>query len=241
MSPVGNAPATSRGADLIKGLKGGLIISVQQEESSPLGDSATIAAMAKTVASSGCVALRINSPANIRAVSAAVDLPIIGIYKIYPEQGRLWITPSFETAQLCVEAGASIVALDTTDRPRKKGESIEELVKRVHGELDVPVMADISNYEEGILAARAGADLVATTLSGYTQPPLASPFDPPDVELVRKLASSLTVPVIAEGRYNSPELASQAIRAGAHAVVVGSAITRPDILTRLFVRSLKRG
>ncbi len=224
---------------LIDSLKGGLIISVQENAGSPLDDPAIIAALAETVAVPGCVGLRMNEPKNISAARHRVQLPILGIYKTYLATGRVLITPTFEMACALVEAGADVIALDATDLPRPDGQSVPELIARIHAELDRPVMADISTYAEGIAAGAAGADIVATTLSGYIQQPTVDPLDPPDLELVRRLSSALKVPVIAEGRYNTPALACQAIQSGAHAVVVGSAITRPEFIASMFIQQIK--
>jgi len=223
---------------LFAGLAGGLIVSVQADAESPLCEPRIIAAMARAVAVPGCVGLRINSPEHIRAVRAAVALPIIGIDKHRGADGRVWITPTLAAARACVEAGADIVALDATHSPRPFAESVAELIARIHRELAVPVMADVATLDEGVAAAQAGADLVASTLSGYVGECHADPFDAPDLELVANLARALAVPVIAEGRYNTPELARQALQAGALAVVVGSAITRPELIAASFVRAL---
>ncbi len=223
----------------IEALKGGLIVSVQAGESSPLNRPEILAALARAVVVPGVVGLRMNAPANIAAARAVVALPIIGIFKAYGADGRVWITPDFEKARRLAEAGANIIALDATDRSRSPGESVRELVEKIHQRLSLVVMADISNKEEGVAAAEMGVDLVGTTLSGYTCPPFAGPFDPPDLELVARLAAALRVPVIAEGRYNTPALARQALEAGAYAVVVGSMITRPDMIARSFVQALQ--
>jgi N-acylglucosamine-6-phosphate 2-epimerase len=237
---------SERVAGSLLSLKGGLVVSVQADGGDPLDDPAIIAALARTVAVPGCRALRINGPANIRAVRAAVDRPIIGIYKWRAGEGgagkgagRVWITPAFEMAQACREAGADVIALDATAvSPRPFGDSVSELISRIHGELGVPVLADVSDLAEGVAAAAAGADMVGSTLAGYVRSPLAGPFDPPDLALVEQLARAVSVPVIAEGRYNTPALARQALDAGAWAVVVGSAITRPALIARSFVEAL---
>ncbi len=226
--------------NILESLKNGLIVSVQAGEGSPLNRPEILAAMAQqATAVPGVVGLRMNEPKNIQSVRHRVSLPIIGIFKAYGADGRVWITPDFEKARRLAEAGANIIALDATDRSRAPGESVRELVEKIHQRLDLPVMADISSKEEGVAAAEMGVDLVGTTLSGYTRPPFAGPFDPPDLELVARLAAALRVPVIAEGRYNTPALARQALEAGAYAVVVGSMITRPDMIARSFVQALQ--
>jgi N-acylglucosamine-6-phosphate 2-epimerase len=226
-----------------KQLKGGLIISVQQDESSPLNNPEMIAAFAQAVAVPGVVGLRLNGAENIRAVKSVINLPIIGIHKQYDPNGRVWITPTFDRAEQLAKAGCDIIALDATDRPRPSGATIEEFIAHIHERLGLPVMADIATFDEGLAAARAGVDIVATTLSGYTRKPFADPFDPPDLALVANLYHALgdELFLIAEGRYSSPQLAKQAFEAGAHGVVVGSAITRPDLIASWFVQGLTFG
>ena len=225
--------------EIISRLKTGLIVSVQANEGSPLNRPEILAALARTVVLPGVVGLRMNAPENIAAARVAVRLPIIGIHKTYDPQGRVWITPDFAKARSLAEAGADIIALDATERQRPTGESLGELIANIHSQLGLPVMADIACYEEGMAAADMGADLVATTLAGYTRLPYAESHDPPDLALVTRLSPVLSVPLIAEGRYNTPALARQALEAGAHAVVVGSMITRPDLIARSFVQALQ--
>ena len=223
---------------VVESLHDGLIISVQANAGSPLDNPQIIAALAQSVAIPDCVALRINDPVNIRAVRQVVTLPIIGIYKIYREDGNVGITPGFELACACAEAGASIVAFDPYSLDCPGREAIEEFIHLVHSELNIPVMADVATYEEGQVAYQAGADLVGSTLSGYRIPPFADLSDPPDLALVAQLSANLPVPVIAEGRYNTPELAREALDAGAYSVVVGSAITRPEFIAETFASAI---
>jgi N-acylglucosamine-6-phosphate 2-epimerase len=225
--------------DPLAGLRGGLIVSVQCDAGSPLGEPHIIAALAQVVAVPGVVGLRINSPEHVRAVRQAVDLPVLGIQKHYAPDGRVWITPTFADARALVEAGASIIAMDCTATPRAFGEAYAAIIARIHAELGVPVLADCSDLAEGLAAAAAGADLVGSTLAGYVRAPKAGPWDPPDLQLVRDLARQAGRPVIAEGRYNTPDLAAQAIAAGASAVVVGSAITRPHLIATSFVDGIR--
>jgi N-acylglucosamine-6-phosphate 2-epimerase len=149
---------------------------------------------------------------------------------------EVYITPRFEDAQRIAEAGASIVALDCTPRPRPGGETVERLIQRIASELRLPVMADISTLAEAIAAEGAGADIVATTLSGYTA--YSRRGDGPDWGLLESIARAVKVPVIAEGGIWSPAEARCALDLGAWAVVVGTAITRPVDMTRRFVRAL---
>lgn len=198
---------------------------------------AVIAAMARAAVAGGAVGVRINGEDDIREVRRAVDVPIIGIRKVSTADSPVYITPTFADARTVAEAGADIIALDATSRPRPGDERLDDLISRIKEDLGRPVMADVATVEEGVHAADIGADLVATTLSGYTGTGPA-PEDP-DLELVRKLRAALRVPVVAEGRYHTPAQVREALRAGAFAVVVGRAITDPLMLTKAFVEGTK--
>ena len=223
---------------VIQKLKGGLIVSCQAPEGTPLHGSAIMAAMAKAAEIGGAVGIRANGPEDIRAIRAAVSLPIIGIYKIRLPDYETYITPTIEAAREVMDAGADIIAVDATLRPHPKGLSAAELIARIKA-IGLPVMADISTFEEGVSAADAGADIVATTMSGYT--PYSPRTEEPDFELIERLFAAVDVPIIAEGKIWTPEQARKAIDLGAHAVVVGTAITRPHVVTERFVKALGDG
>jgi len=220
---------------LIGQLRGGLIVSCQALAHEPLYGSEIMARMALAAQEGGAVGIRANTPSDIRAIRAAVSLPLIGLYKDGSE--GVYITPTFMHARAVAEAGADIIAIDATLRPRPDGSRVEDLIGVIHRELGKPVMADISTLEEGVAAAEAGADLVSSTLSGYT--PYSPQMSGPDLDLVRALAARLRVPVIAEGRVHTPEQARAALTAGAWAVTVGAAITRPQVITARFVAGMK--
>lgn len=222
--------------ELAERLRGGLIVSCQALPGEPLHGGDTMAKMALAAWRGGAVGVRANGPADIRAIRARVPLPLIGLYKD-GEEG-VYITPTTSHAHAVVTAGADIVALDGTQRPRPSGETLEEMIGRVHAELDKPVLADVSTLEEGVAAERAGADMVSSTLSGYT--PDSPRIEGPDLGLVRALASRLSVPVLAEGRIRTPAEAAHALRTGALAVVVGGAITRPQEITARFLADMGR-
>jgi len=195
-----------------------------------------MAAMAQAVVMGGAVGIRADGPADVYAIKQVVSVPVIGIYKIHYPDAEPYITPTYEAAEQIAEAGADIIALDATLRPHPGDTATNELIRRVK-ELGLPIMADVSTAEEGIAAAEAGADLVATTLSGYT--PYSRQSSEPDFELVCELVNAVSVPVIMEGRIWTPEQARHAIECGAYAVVVGTAITRPRLITERFVKALK--
>jgi N-acylglucosamine-6-phosphate 2-epimerase len=217
-------------------LEGGLIVSCQAEAHEPLHGAAIMAAMAVAAAEGGAVGIRANGPEDIRAIRQAVDLPIIGILKVDLAEYEVRITPRLQDARHVAQAGADIVALDATARPRPDFESLADFIQAVRGQTGCPVMADISTFDEGIMAARAGADLVGTTLSGYT--PYSRQEADPDMALVERLAGELDLPVIAEGKIATPAQARHALDLGAFAVVVGAAISRPQWITRQFVQKM---
>ena len=210
----------------------GLIVSCQARADNPLHGPQFMGAMALAARDGGAVAIRANGPEDIAAVRAA-GLPVIGIHKVFSDRYPVHITPEFGAAEAIVAVGADVVALDCTQRPRD-GERPQVLVRRIREELGAEVFADISTLDEGLAAADWGATYVATTLSGYTEAVQPRPEEP-DLKLLEALAHRLSVPVIAEGRYNTPALVRQAFEAGAHAVVVGTMITNPREITRMFV------
>lgn len=214
---------------------GAVVVSCQARPDNPLHGPEPMALMARAAVAGGAQGIRANGPADIAAIVTAVDVPIIGIDKSGDRDG-VYITPTFESACGVVKAGAAVVALDGTQRPRPGGETLTGLIAAIHGELGVAVMADVDSYGAGMLAADAGADIVASTLSGYTSPgPLP---EQPDVGLVERLAAALELPVIAEGRYWTPDEVQAAFAAGAHAVVVGTAVTNPMAITARLIPPL---
>jgi N-acylglucosamine-6-phosphate 2-epimerase len=194
-----------------------------------------IAALAQCAERGGAAGVRVDGPDDVAAVRRAVTFPIIGIYKMRGTS-PLYITPTFEAGRAVALAGAEIVAVQATQEREATQDRLPELIARLHRECGILVMADVSTQQEGVNAAAAGADLVATTLAGYT--PQSRQMQGPDLDLVRDLARQVSVPVVAEGRIRTPEEAAQAIRAGAWAVVVGRAVTMPEAITEGFARAI---
>jgi N-acylglucosamine-6-phosphate 2-epimerase len=225
---------------LVEHLHGGLIVSCQAMPDEPLFGSQYMAAMARAAAEGGAVAIRANGPADIAAIRNAVSLPIIGLFKEDIPEFEVRITPTIEHADQISIAGADVIAIDATPRGRPQGLTVKKMIDHIHEKQGKAVLADVSTLEEGMQAAKWGADLVATTLSGYTS---YSPAQlTPDFNLLEKLVKRLKrqgIPVIAEGRISTPAQAAQALRLGAHAVVVGGAITRPQWITAQFANALK--
>lgn len=216
--------------------KGALVVSCQARTDNPLHGPVHMAAMALAAQAGGAAALRANGADDIAAIRACCALPLIGIDKVWDDRFPVYITPGFAHAERVARAGADIVGLDATGRPRD-GEPVERLVARIRDELRREVFADISSVAEGRAAAAWGATYVATTLSGYTEDTAHRRGPGPDLDLLAALAAELSVPVVAEGRFDTPELVAEAFRRGAHAVVVGTAITNPREITRKFARA----
>ena len=222
-------------------LRAGLVVSCQPDadepENDPLNRPEIMAAMAQAAVTGGACAIRADSPVHITAIRAAVSVPVIGIYKVDLPAYAVRITPTVEHAAQISQAGADIIAVDATARPRPQGGSAAGYIRLLIEATGKPILADVATLEEGLAAAEAGAAAIATTLSGYTS---YSPrrFDP-DFDLLEQLVSALSIPIIAEGRFNTPTQAAQAIKRGAWAVTVGSGITRPRTITRWFVREIR--
>lgn len=225
------------GAACIEALRGGLVVSCQAPVDSPLHEPEVIAAIAQASVNQGAVGVRIDTPAHVAAVRRRVGVPIIGLWKRQFEGSEVYITPQFEQAVAIAEAGADIIAIDATLRPRPGGETLEGLIQRIHTELEKPVMADVDTLEGAIVALKAGVDLVGTTLFGYTAETRQQ--TPPGFELLQQLVAQGMVPAICEGGISSPQMARQALDLGAHAVVVGTAITGIDAQVKAYCQKLQ--
>jgi N-acylglucosamine-6-phosphate 2-epimerase len=220
----------------IKALQHGLIVSCQAPADSPLHQPSVIAAIAAAAVNQGAVGVRIDTPAHVQAVRQQVSTPIIGLWKQQIPGFDVYITPEFEQAKAVADAGADIIAIDATLRQRPNGETVATLIQRIHQELGKPVMADVDTLEAAIAAAAAGADLVGTTLYGYTA--VTRHLTPPGFDLLAQIVAKLTVPVICEGGIASPQMARQALDLSAYAVVVGTAITGIDTQVRVYREAL---
>lgn len=218
-------------------LRGGLIVSCQALAGEPLFGAHIMARLAVAAEAGGAVSIRANSPADIAAIRAATSLPLIGLWKQDTPPFPVYITPTLSAAQAVADAGADIIAVDATLRPRPEDDTAT-FIRRVREATGKPVLADVATLNDALAAQDAGAAFVSTTLSGYTDD---SPRqDGPDLELVARLAARLFVPVIAEGRIATPEQARAALNAGAWAVVVGEAITRPQAIAARFASALRQ-
>ena len=223
-------------SEWLPAVRGRLIVSCQALQGEPLYGAEIMARMAVAAKLGGAVAIRANSPEDIRAIRQAVDLPIFGLYKDNLPEDEVYITPTLRHACQIAEAGADVICIDATDRTRPEGPTLADFIRRIKVETGLPVMADISTIEEALMAEQSGADLVSSTMSGYTS--YSPQITAPDLELVSAMVARLMVPVMAEGRYLYPEQAREALQRGAYAVIVGGAITRPAEITARFATAL---
>lgn len=212
-----------------------LIVSCQAYPGEPLRDPRAMALVAQSVVRGGAVAVRAQGLDDIRAIHASVSVPQIGLWKV--DTGGVFITPTLEHALAVVEAGAEIVAIDGTQRERPDGLTLAQTITAIHQRTRALVMADAGSLNDGVAAQSAGADIVGTTLSGYTGE--RPKVEGPDLELVSELAEALFVPVLAEGRIRTPEQAREALDRGAYSVVVGTAITHPASIVSWFASRIE--
>lgn len=235
---------SEKASKILKSFANGLIVSCQASTGEPLAHPEHIVALSLTVLNGGACALRLEGVENIRAVRAVTSVPIVGITKIdgLSEAERLdsvYITATYDDARSLKDAGADVIAMDATARPRPDGMSLEETIHRIHHELDMPVWADTATFEEAQAACAYGADIISTTLFGYTRETYRDHSQGPDFDFLSRCVKELGVPVILEGRVWQHQEAARALELGAHAVVVGSAITRPHLITKGFVEAME--
>lgn len=220
-------------------IKGGLIVSCQALESEPLHSSYIMSRMAYAAACGGAVGIRANTVEDITEIKKTVDLPIIGIIKAVYGDNPVYITPTMKEVDALVGVGVEIIAIDATKRERPDGKTLEVFFTEVRNKYPNQLfMADCSNYDEGIEAARLGFDLIGTTLHGYTDYTKGAIL--PNYELIKALVSTCNKPVIAEGGIWSPDELNEAMKCGCLAAVVGTAITRPMEITQRYVAALPK-
>ena len=216
-------------------LRGTLIVSCQAAPGDPLNHVDTLRRVAISVVRGGAGGLRANGVECVEAFRRETPLPIIGIQK-RSIGGEVSITPDFAAAKSISDAGADVIALDCTTNRAAAAEPWPQLIRRIHAEIGKPVLADIASFEDALAAQEVGADAVATTLYGFT--PETAQFQSVDWDLVKRLLGRLRVPLIVEGHISQPEEVRRALDLGTYAVVVGSAITRPESITARFVKAI---
>lgn len=224
--------------DILNRIKGTVVVSVQAMPNEPLYLEQCMIGMMKSVVNGGAGALRLAGARDVKNAKKLFNLPIIGLTKpnIIPKNYKelVYITPNIKDVIELVEAGSDVIATDATQRKRPNNEKLQDLIKYIHINKRL-AMADISTLEEGLNAKELGADIISTTLAGYTLESANSPANEPDFELLKQLVEQTQLPVVLEGRIWEPEQVNKAFELGAHCVVIGSAITRPQLITKRFV------
>ena len=227
--------------EFLDAIHGQMIISCQAVEGEPLyvEEKSIMYLMARAAKQAGTPAIRTSSIRDVVAIKEETELPVIGLVKIQYPGYEGYITPTMKEVDDLVAAGSDVVALDCTLRKRGDGTTVNEFIVQIKEKYpDIILMADISNYEEGINAWKCGVDIVGTTMSGYTAYTVSG-TDEPDYELMERLARDTDIPVIGEGRIHYPEQAVRALQTGVWAIVVGGAITRPLEIALRFQKKIR--
>ena len=220
--------------ELITRIRGGLVVSCQAYPGEPLRAPEMMSRMAQAAVLGGAVAIRAQGLDDIRMIHQDVSVPQIGLWKVGTD--GVFITPTLEHALAVARAGAEVVAIDGTRRDRPDGLTLKQTIQQLHDRTETLVMIDVGDLEDGLAGQDSGADLVSSTLAGYTGS--RPKTDGPDLELLAQLTAEVRLPVLAEGRIHTPEQARACLEAGAHAVVVGTAITHPSTITRWFAEGI---
>jgi len=226
--------------DILSSIKGQMIISCQALPGEPMYDpeKSVMYLFARAAKQAGSPCIRTNSIRDVVAIKQETGLPVIGLIKIKYDGYESYITPTLKEVDQLYDVDTDVIAFDCTDRRRGDGLTAVQYIKQVRQHHpDAVLMADIATYDEGVAAAGAGIDLVSTTMSGYTAASADAPR--PNFDLVRRLSSSLSIPVIAEGRIHDPDQARSMLDHGAYAIVVGGAITRPLEIAQRFMEKIR--
>ncbi|HCM9620189.1 TPA: N-acetylmannosamine-6-phosphate 2-epimerase [Enterobacter cloacae subsp. cloacae] len=220
-------------------LKGKLVVSCQALENEPLHSPFIMSRMALAARQGGAAAIRANSVVDIEAIKEQVTLPVIGIIKREYPDSEVYITATMKEVDELMTVSPAIIALDATDRARPGGESLATLVTRIRTRYpSVLLMADIATVDEAVMAQALGFDCVGTTLYGYTAQTAGHALPDDDCQFLKTVLAAVTVPVVAEGNVDTPERAARCLALGAHMVVVGGAITRPQQITERFMAAI---
>lgn len=224
----------------IESIKGKLIVSCQALPHEPLHSSFIMGRMALAAKEGGAVGIRANTKEDIAEIKMQVDLPIIGIVKRDYTDSKVYITPTMKEVDELMEVKPEIIALDATSNIRPNGVSLEKFYSEIRAKYpNQLLMADCSTVEEAIFADKLGFDFIGTTLVGYTEQSKNLKIELNDFEIIREIIKKVKHNVIAEGNINTPEKAKRVIELGAYSVVVGSIITRPQLITKSFADALK--
>lgn len=225
--------------EVLKQIKGGLIVSCQALSTEPLYDPYIMSKMAYAAMLGGAAGIRANTVVDIHEIKKLVDLPIIGIIKKEYDDSDVYITPTEKEVDELVYEGVEIIAVDATNRPRPNGESFESFFKNIRAKYPNQLfMADTSCFEEGKLALELGCDLLGSTMAGYTEYTKGETL--PALNLIHRYACELNAKVVAEGGIWYPEQLQEVYKQGAFTAVIGTAITRPRDITKRFVSAIKK-
>lgn len=223
---------------ILQQIKGGLIVSCQALENEPLHSSFIMSRMAVAAKEGGAVGIRANSAEDIREIKKNVELPLIGIIKVRYPDSDVFITPTRREVDELVAAGVEIIAMDATGRERPGSVSLDDFFQEIREVYpDQLFMADCSTAEEGIHAEKIGFDIIGTTLAGYT--PYTRHIELPDFGMIEKLRERISKPIIAEGGIWSGADLRRTFECGAFSAVIGTAITRPQLITKYYVKSIE--
>lgn len=223
----------------VEQLKGKLIVSCQALPHEPLHSSFIMGRMAVAAKEGGAVGIRANTKEDIKEIQSQVDLPVIGIVKRDYEDSKVYITPTMKEIEELMEVKPEIIALDATIAARPGGVTLDEFFHQIKEKYpDQLLMADCSTVEEALHADELGFDFIGTTMVGYTEQSEGDKIEANDFEILRKIVTGVKHRVIAEGNINTPEKAKRVIELGAYSVVVGSIITRPQLITKAFAEAL---
>lgn len=224
----------------IEQLKGKLIVSCQALPEEPLHSSFIMGRMALAAKEGGAAGIRANTREDIHEIQSQVDLPVIGIVKQNYEGCDVYITPTMKEVDQLMEVKPEIIALDATEAERPGGLTLDEFFRQIKEKYpDQLWMADCSTVEEALHADQLGFDFIGTTLVGYTKQSRDLKIEENDFQVLRKILDQVKHPVIAEGNVNTPEKAKRVLELGAYSVVVGSAITRPQLITKSFAEAIR--
>lgn len=224
----------------VQNLKGKLIVSCQALPHEPLHSSFIMGRMALAAKEGGAWGIRANTREDIAEIQSQVDLPVIGIVKRDYQDSKVYITPTMKEIHELMEVKPEIIALDATSDVKPGGKSLEEFYQEIRAAYpDQLLMADCSTVEEALHADELGFDFIGTTLVGYTDQSKGLKIEENDFEIIREIVAKVKHPVIAEGNINTPAKARRVIELGAFSVVVGSIITRPQLITKAFVEELQ--
>lgn len=223
----------------VKQMEGKLIVSCQALPAEPLHSSFIMGRMARAAAEGGAQGIRANTPEDIEEIKRCVDLPVIGIWKKDFPDSKVYITPTMDEIDALVKVGVEIIALDATVALRPGGKTLDEFYREIRAKHPQQLlMADCSTVEEAVHADELGFDFIGTTLVGYTDQSRGDKIEAEDFQIIREILGKVSHPVVAEGNIDTPQKAKRVIELGCYCVVVGSIITRPQIITKKFATAL---